>query len=149
MALAQKTVYALRALFELTRRYGSDPIPVSVIAKAQAIPPRFLENVLIQVKAAGIVESVRGRDGGYRLARPPEEITVGHVLRAMEGGLSPVNCLGGRMQENCPMRDRCVFLPMWKRAHDAMLTVYDGTSYADLLEQEKAQTQEHVPAFQI
>ena len=149
MAVAQKTEYALRALFELAKRNGIDPVPVSVIAEAQAIPPRFLENVLIQVKAAGIVESVRGRDGGYRLARPPEEITMGHVLRAMEGSIAPVNCIGGRGQENCPMRGRCVFLPMWKRAHDAMLDVYDGTSYADLLEQEKAQSREHVPAFQI
>ena len=149
MAVAQKTEYALRALFELAKRNGNDPVPVSVIAEAQAIPPRFLENVLIQIKAAGIVESVRGRDGGYRLARPPEEITMGQVIRAMEGSVSPVNCLGGRGQENCPMRDRCVFLPTWKRANDSLLAVYDGTSYADLLEEEKAQTQKHVPTFQI
>ncbi len=149
MAVAQKTEYALRALLELARRNGIDPVPVSVIAEAQAIPPRFLENVLIQIKAAGIVESVRGREGGYRLARPLEEITVGQVLRAMEGSVAPVNCIGGRGQENCPLRDRCVFLPMWKRAHDSLLAVYDGTSFADLVEEEKAQTQKHVPVFHI
>jgi len=149
VAFAQKTVYALRAVYELTRRQGSGPISIPVIAEAQAISPRFLENILLQLKAAGIVESVRGRDGGYRLARPPEDITVGHVLRAMEGSLGPMSCLGGTSQETCPMRDNCVFLPMWERANDAMLAVYDGTSYGDLESQERAQTRENVLTFQI
>lgn len=148
MPFTQKTVYALRAVFQLTRRQGKGPIPIPVVAEAQAIPPRFLEAILLQLKGAGILESVRGIRGGYRLARPAEEITVGHVLRAMGESVSPVSCLGGKMQDNCPMQDDCVFLPMWERAHEAMLAVYDGTSYADLLDKEKAQGQDAV-TFQI
>ncbi len=136
MAFAQKTVYALRSVYELTRRKESGPVPISVISKAQAIPPRFLEIILLQLKNARILESVRGKDGGYMLARPPDQITIGDVLRAMEGNLSPTTCLGGISKETCPMRTNCVFLPMWKRANDAMLAVYDGTTYADLLSQE-------------
>lgn len=149
MAHAQKTVYALRAVYELTRRHGSGPIPIPVVAEAQGIPPRFLENIMLQLKAGGIVESVRGREGGYRLARPPQNVTVGQVLRAMEGDPSPVSCLGGQLQENCPMQQNCVFLSMWERAHAAMLAVYDGTSYADLLSREKTQSRknETVPAM--
>ena len=139
MAFAQKTVYALRAVYELTRRYAAEPIPISTIADAQAIPPRFLENILLQLKAADLVESIRGKQGGYRLARHPKELTVGDVLRAMEGRLAPMSCLGGTSQKSCPMRNNCTFMPMWKKASDAMLSVYDGTSYADLLKQEKAQ----------
>ena len=149
MAFAQKTVYALRAVYELTRRYGNEPISIGVIAEAQAIPPRFLENILLQLKAADIVESVRGKQGGYRLVRQPKEVTVGHVLRAMEGRLAPMSCLGGTSQETCPMRDDCVFMPMWQRAHQAMLSVYDGTSYADLLRQEKAQNRKKAVTYQI
>lgn len=138
MPFSQKTVYALRAVLELSKRYGTGPVTIAVIAEAQAVPPRFLENILLQLKGAGILESARGREGGYWLARDPEEVTVGQVLRAMEVSLSPVSCLGGKLQENCPMQQGCPFLPMWERAHQAMLAVYDSTSYADLLVQEVA-----------
>jgi Rrf2 family protein len=149
MAFSQKTVYALRATFELARRLDDSPTTVAVIAEAQAIPPRFLENILVQLKLAGVVESVRGKEGGYRLARPPEEVTVGHVLRAIEGSTEPVSCLGEKMQDNCPMRHDCVFLPMWERAHKAMLAVYDGTTYQDLLNEDLARVQRRVPAYSI
>ena len=149
MAFAQRTVYALRAVFELARKHSGNPIPIAAIAKAQGIPPRFLESILLQLKGTGILESVRGVEGGYRLARPPENISVGDVLRVVEGNLFPISCLGEKMQENCPMKDWCVFLPMWEKANKAMLAVYDSTSFADLLNQEKAFLEESVPTFQI
>lgn len=147
---SQKTIYALRAIFELASRRSENPVSIAILAKAQAIPPRFLENILLQLKQAGMVKSVRGKAGGYLLARSAEAISVGDVLRAVEGSLAPVSCLGEETEENCPMRDDCAFLPMWHRAQTAMLDVYDGTSYKDLLaERERLRQKVHVPNFTI
>jgi len=141
MPFSQKTVYALRAVFELSKRSGTGPVTIAAIAEAQAVPVRFLENILLQLKGAGILDSARGREGGYWLAREPEMVSVVQVLRAMEISLVPVSCLGGKLQEHCPMQQSCPFLPMWERAHQAMLGVYDSTSFADLLEQEASLSQ--------
>lgn len=148
MAFSQKTVYALRAVFELSMREGAGPIPITLIAEAQGIPPRFLENILIQLKQAGLVESVRGKDGGYRLAKSPKLLSVGHVLRAVEGQLHPVACLGATV-DTCPMRADCVFLPMWERAMHAMLDVYDATTFEGLVADAKRNKEGYVPSFTI
>lgn len=137
MGFSQKTVYALRVTFELAKREGKGQISIPVLAEAQSIPPRFLENILIILKQAGIVKSVRGKEGGYLLARPAKSISVGDVLRATEGAISPVSCLGGNTQETCPMRDDCVFLPMWSKAQKAMFAIYDTTVFSDLVVQGK------------
>jgi len=83
MAITQKSKYALRATLELSLRYGHGPISISEIARAQAIPARFLEAILAQLKRAALVESRRGNEGGYVLARPPSRISVGDVLRVV------------------------------------------------------------------
>ncbi len=137
MHLSKKTVYGLRAVFELARRYDSGPVTIGAIAEAQSLPSRFLENILVQLKGGGIVDSARGREGGYWLACPPEEISVGQVLRIMEMTMAPVDCLEHGIKQSCPMKDSCAFLPMWKRGLDAMLAVYDGTSYADLVKEQE------------
>ena len=150
MGYSQKTVYALRAIFELAKLHNTGPISIAIIAEAQSIPPRFLENILLQLKQVGLVESVRGKVGGYMLARSPSAISVGDVLRAAEGPLTPVSCLNGKTQDNCPMRDDCVFLPMWHRAQTATLAVYDGTSFQDLLEERTRRDQEaYIPSYSI
>lgn len=140
MKISKKTVYALRAVFELARQHGGGPVTIAAIAEAQALPARFLENILYQLKLGGIVTSARGREGGYWLARPPDEVSVGDVLRLMEATVNVVECLGGNMRDDCPLRDNCVFLPMWSRAHRAMLAVYNGTSYGDLVREHSAGT---------
>lgn len=147
MAFSQKSIYALRAVYELSRRNGKGPTTISEIAEVQSIPARFLENILIQLKQGGLVESIRGKEGGYKLARSPKELTVGQVLRTVEGQLYPVSCLGDNPQD-CPMRMDCVFLPMWERAMHAMLSVYDNTSFDDLLREERKR-QEYVPMYSI
>ncbi len=138
MHLSKKTVYALRAVFELAKRHDTGPVTINAIAEAQTLPARFLENILIQLKGGGVLDSARGREGGYWLARPPEQITVGQVLRIMEMTVAPVDCLEHGLKESCPMKDSCAFLPMWKRGLDAMLEVYDGTNYAHLVREQEA-----------
>jgi Rrf2 family transcriptional regulator, cysteine metabolism repressor len=133
MKFSQKTVYALRAAFELAKHYQRGPVSVHQLAETQLIPGRFLENILVKLKQSGIVESVRGKEGGYLLAREPNLVKVGDILRAIEGSLDPVSCLNGRPQGKCPMQEDCVFIPMWREARDAVVAVYDGTTIADLL----------------
>lgn len=133
MQVSQKTRYALRAVFELARLHGQGPIRIADIAKSQAIPPRFLEGILHQLKQGGLLRSVRGARGGYELARGPEEVSVGDLIRLIEGPIAPAACINEDNPEDCPLFDNCVFLGLWKRAAEALSGVYDGTSFADLV----------------
>jgi Rrf2 family protein len=141
MLISQKCQYGLRAIFELARRESGQREPVSVaeIARAQAIPPRFLEIILGQLKQAGYVVSRRGPQGGYLLARDPAEITVGEVIEAIQGAIGPVHCLIDAGPE-CPLYGDCVFYPMWERARAALSGVFDDTTFADLVAHEKRRT---------
>jgi Rrf2 family cysteine metabolism transcriptional repressor len=118
-------------------------VTASAVAKAQRVPVRFLENILAQLRQDGIVESVRGKAGGYRLSRDPRRLSVGEVIRLAQGPLTTVDCHAGGGAGNssgpeCALREGCVLLPVWKRAQDAMMAVYDETTFADLVEQERA-----------
>lgn len=140
MQVSQKTQYALRAMFELARRHGSGPTRIGDIAEIQAIPPRFLEGILNQLRQAGLLRSVRGARGGYELALEPSEISVGDMMRIIEGPISPTECLEGS-DADCPLYGSCAFLPMWRRAAQALAAVYDGTTFADLLEEDERMRQ--------
>ncbi len=138
MVLSQRTQYAVRAVFELAKREGAGPIKASKIASSEFIPLRFLENILAGLRQAGVVESVRGKVGGYTLARPSVKISVGEVIRAVQGPVSQVECADSASGQDCSLRAGCVLMPMWERAHHAMMSVYDATTFADLVEQERA-----------
>jgi Rrf2 family cysteine metabolism transcriptional repressor len=104
---------------------------------------RFLENILGLLRQDGIVESVRGKEGGYRLGRSPRELSVGEVIRVIQGPLATVDCYAGAGADGiagreCALREGCVLLPVWKRAQDAMMAVYDETSFEMLVEEERA-----------
>lgn len=139
--MSQKCQYAVRSVFQLAKRQGTGATKISEIAKAQAIPIRFLENILNQLKGGGFVESVRGKKGGYLLVRSPKELTVGDIVRFVEGPLSPVECTASGKKGACPMYGRCVFLSLWKRAQDALESVYEGTTFHDLVVQEANERQ--------
>lgn len=134
--VSQKCQYAIRAIFELARRHGQDPVKIGEISKAQAIPSRFLEVILSQLKQAGFVQSRRGAAGGYVLARQPSQISVGEVVRFVEGPQVPVECMIGRTVKDCRLMGKCVFMGMWKRAARAVSDVYDGTTFQDLLDEQ-------------
>ena len=133
MAITQKCQYALRAIYELARSQNEAPLKMGAIADAQNIPVRFLGNILGSLKGAGIVDSARGKDGGYFLARPASAITVGEVMRFIQGPLGPVEC--SRMDEDCLLYDDCVFRPLWDKARASLEAVYDGTTFQDLVNQ--------------
>ena len=136
MLISKKSRYALRAVFELAKHRGEGPIKIADIAKPQAIPQRFLEAILVQLKQAGLVESRRGSEGGYQLARDPENVTVGDVLRIVQGLPEPVECVG-KPDAKCPMSMNCVFIPMWEKMMNAITDVYDSFTFKDLINEER------------
>jgi Rrf2 family cysteine metabolism transcriptional repressor len=136
LVLSQKSHYAVRAVFELAKRQGSRPVKASQVAEAEHIPLRFLEHILNQLRQAGIIESVRGKEGGYLLSRASKDISVGDVIRVIQGPVSDIECAAPRGSAGCPLRPGCVLLPMWTKAYQAMVDVFDGTSFYDLVNQE-------------
>jgi Rrf2 family protein len=149
MSLSQKCQYSLRAIFELAKHSGEGPLKISDIAARQAIPTRFLEVILNQLKQGGFVESKRGSMGGYVLNRAPDALTVGEVIRYIEGPLSPVHCVACSSDDQCPLYGECAFLSMWKRATEALSDVYDATSFEDLVQEERNRLATYVPDYCI
>ena len=134
MFLTQRNLYALRAIVELARRVGSGPVKVSEIAKAQAIPPRFLEVILSQLKGSGLVDAKRGYYGGYFLLRDPESISVGSVIRFLQGAPDPKGCQSCVSKAQCPTDASCAFGPLWQRVNEAVFLIFDQTTIKDLLD---------------
>ncbi|MBM4019953.1 MAG: Rrf2 family transcriptional regulator [Planctomycetes bacterium] len=139
MMITQKCQYALRAIFELSRRAGKGPVKISDIAAAQSIPPQFLETILNQLKQAGYVESRRGVRGGYVLTVSPKQLSAGDIIRRIDGLGKPVKCVvGGGL--DCPMRGNCAFNEMWEKAGAALSKIFDSTTFHDLLEKQRSLT---------
>jgi len=134
MFLTQRNLYALRAIVELARRAGSGPVKVSEIAKAQAIPPRFLEVILSQLKGSGLVDAKRGYYGGYFLLRAPESISVGSIIRFLQGPPDPKGCQSCVSKVQCPTEVPCAFGPLWQRVNEAVFLIFDQTTIKDLLD---------------
>lgn len=109
MKLSRKSDYALRALFHLVGTYGEGPVSIRTIAERNDIPRRFLEQIMIDMKEQGWVQSVAGRDGGFVLARSPEEITMGEVVRHFDGILAPISCVSTTHYEKCSQEQVCRF----------------------------------------
>ena len=141
MLVSQKCQYALRAIFELSRNHGNRPCRIGDIAQAQAIPQRFLEVILSQLKQAGFVVSHRGAEGGYLLARRPSEIQVGEVIEFIQGPLAPAQCVPQPPQPghgNCALHGDCVFVELWAQVQQAIAGIYESTTFQDLLDREKS-----------
>ena len=148
MNISQKCQYALRAVFELARRSAGETVTGSQIAQLQAIPPRFLELILGQLRRAGVVESRRGAQGGYRLAVEPRALSVGQVIRFVDGPVAPVRCVAGE-GEDCPFQGDCAFMGLWERAGEAVNRVYDETTFQDLIDEYAASGKKYVPGYSI
>lgn len=149
MYISQKCQYAVRAVLELSKHVGNVPLKNSDIAARQAIPERFLGIILNELKAAGIVQARRGVQGGFLLAGTPREITVGRVIREMDGPMDPVRCTDENEKIACPLRPGCSLIELWSRAKSAVEAVYDGTTFQDLLDREVELQQSKVTDFSI
>lgn len=135
--ISKKTKYGLKALIYLARRYEQGPILIADLARDESIPKKFLENILLNLKNAGVLQSRKGRGGGYALGRPPEKITFGQAIRLMEGPLAPVPCVSEMAYARCTecgSELTCGIRLVMKDVRDEMARILDGTTLADVLE---------------
>lgn len=134
MKLSLRGEYALRALLVLGLEYNESVVRIQAISEQQNIPKRFLEQILNDLKAAGVVQSRRGVAGGYRLAKPPEEITLAAVVRHIEGALAPVSCVSERFYEkcSCPDESRCAIRSVMKEIREAVVKIAERVTVAEL-----------------
>lgn len=136
MKISTKGRYALRLMLDLAVHGTDGYIPLKEIASRQGISDKYLEQIITQLNRVGYVKSVRGAQGGYRLAHPPADYTVGMILRLMEGSLAPVDCLGdGRV---CDRAEDCVTVEVWRQLKEAVDQVVDNITLQDLLERQQA-----------
>ncbi len=126
----------MRALYALTRYYGGEPVLIATLARDERIPLKFLEAILLELKTHGFVDSRKGRHGGYRLRRAPAEITIGSVVRTLEGPLAPLPCASEtafRPCEECDDAMLCGTRMVMRDVRDAIATILDRTTLLDVV----------------
>lgn len=137
MKLSTKGRYGLRALIDLAQYSVDEPVSVTSISERQGISERYLEQLMSMLKKAGLVKSIRGAGGGYVLAKDLEKISVGDVLRALEGNLEPVECSGLKQEETCQVSDVCVTKYVWKKINDSINHTVDGIMLDELVQESR------------
>jgi len=149
MLVSKKSRYALKAVFELSKRKRDEPVKIADIAKSQGIPQRFLEAILVQLKQAGFVESRRGSYGGYILSVDPAKLTVGDVLRTTQGLPQIVDCFAENPGEEGPMNANSIFNSIWEDMKKAITDIYDSTTFKCLIDKENQKCTESVLEYVI
>ncbi len=144
MDISVKGEYALRAVFELCSRGGGDPIKIADIAAKQGIPQKFLELILSQLKQGGFLNSRRGASGGYSLAKAPESITVGDIIRHIEGPIGVA-----RRGDDNPRPADSPFEDLWHEVDTTLSSIIDRTTFADLLARWKEKRTRQAVSWQI
>jgi Rrf2 family transcriptional regulator, cysteine metabolism repressor len=147
MRISAKGEYAIRAMLDLAVHHGEGLIPIQDVAQRQRIPQRYLEQVLLLLKRAGFLVSKRGSTGGYRLGRLPGEVSVGDVLRAVEGRVTALEVAG---RDPRAARDTSPDLAeLWQKVSDAVSAVIDRTTFAELAERVAARRSPHRAVYYI
>ena len=149
MRVATKGDYATRAMQDLALHYEKGPIQIEDIARRQHLPVRYLEQILLSLKRASFLESKRGISGGYYLAKHPREITVGAIIRAMEGPIIPIFCVGSGKREICIEEPHCCLQDIWVDARDAVTKIVDQTTLEDLCRQIRGKQERQGSTYQI
>jgi len=151
--LSKKTKYGLQALITMAREYGRGPILIADLAERERIPKKFLELILLQLKNAGILASRKGKGGGYLLARDPSQITMGKVVRVLEGPLAPVPCVSEtayRKCEECDDEASCGIRLVMKDVRDAIADILDNTTLKEVVARSAAaQSLDRIIDYQI
>jgi len=134
--ISKRTQYGLKAVLALAKRYQQGPVLISTLAEEESIPLKFLEVILLDLKTHGLLESKVGRKGGYRLSRPPSAVTMGTIVRILEGPLAPLPCASEtayRPCAECSDVESCGTRIIMRQVRDAISGVLDSTTVADLL----------------
>jgi Rrf2 family protein len=134
--VSRKGKYAIRSALYLARRYGQGPVPVETISKDEGISRKFLETIMQELRKAGVFHSLRGKRGGYILRRPPQKITLGQIIRLIDGPLAPVRCVSATSYApcaDCPSEKRCRIRSVMKEVREAISRVLDMKTLKQLL----------------
>jgi len=146
MRITFKGDYAMKAVLDLAIHYGEGPVQIHDVAKRIDAPVKFLEQVLLELKRGGFVESRRGKEGGYLLSKEPARIAVGEVARFIDGPIEPIACVA-EGYKSCPDLYRCAFRKIWKDVVDATSNIIDNVSFEDLAA--KSRRKEAVAEYSI
>lgn len=142
MKVSTKGRYALRLMIDLAEHEAGEYIPLKEISSRQNVSVKYLEQIVTQLSRAGLLRSVRGAQGGYRLAKTPEEYSAGEILRVTEGGLAPIACLEASA-EACPRSTSCETLDFWIGLEDVINRYVDNTTLADLVRQHQRKLEQN------
>lgn len=147
--LSKRTQYSLRALYALAENYGAGPMLIARLAEDEAIPKKFLEQILLSLKSFGLVKSKKGKGGGYMLATPPDQVTLASLIRRIEGPIAPLPCASETQFRKC---DECVDIEtcgtriVMREVRDAMAEILERTTLASVCRKvEKARQQKRAP----
>lgn len=132
LKLSTKGRYGLKAMLDLAFHYNDSPISLKVIAKRQHLSENYLEQLIAILRRAGLVNSVRGAQGGYMLSKPPEKIKVGEIIQALEGTLAPVDCVRENGNLKCEKFDQCVSRIVWIKIRESTSKLLNSMSLADI-----------------
>lgn len=150
MWISTKGDYATRALQDLALHYNKGPIQIEEIAKRQHLPVRYLEQILLTMKRAGYLESKRGAGGGYYLKKHPKEITLGEIVRLMDGPIAPIFCVSQLPRRQfCSEEPHCSLRDIWFEVREAISKVVDQTTFADLCERIRAKRERLAITYHI
>ena len=138
MQLSTKGRYAVRAMFDLSFYSKGEPVPLSRISEREEISLHYLEQLFNKLRKGGVVESVRGPSGGFRLAKKPADITVEEIIRIVEGEIIPVNCTeSGQKNKMCHRADKCITFVLWKRLGKTIRDYLSSITLQDLVDEAK------------
>ncbi|MGE0266999.1 MAG: Rrf2 family transcriptional regulator [Candidatus Omnitrophota bacterium] len=134
--ISKKTKYGLQAMIYLSEHYLNGPALIADISKSKGIPKKFLEAILLELRKTGVLTSKIGKGGGYRLSKSPREITLGEIIRVLEGPLAPVGCVSQTAYQRCAEcvdEKSCGIRFVMKEVRDALADILDNKSFADLM----------------
>ena len=137
MKLSTKGQYGLRALLDMALFQSEGPVTLNNIAERQSISEGYLEQLMMPLKRAGIVKSIRGAQGGYLLTKDPKNITVGEIIRVLEGPIAPVACVDEDNPEECERASFCATRMVWAKVRDSISGVLDSFTLEDLVQESK------------
>lgn len=139
MKVSTRGEYGVRAMVALARNHGEGPMSITAVARESSVPYAYLEQLIVPLRRAGLVQSKRGAQGGYTLTREPADILVGEVYRVMEGPVAPMDCVSEVVDDQtCPLIDGCETRPIWLKVRDSIVDAIDSMTLADLVNPNKS-----------
>ena len=133
MRLSTKGRYGVKAMFDLALHSSGEPVPLKLIAERQGLSEAYLEQLMAGLRRAGLVNSVRGAQGGYMIAHSPDNITIGEIIRSLEGSMAPVDCVTEGEVSECEKAEYCVTRIVWRKIRDSINQVVDSITLQDMI----------------